>query len=333
MLAPLYSFAGRGDGSCPWSRVIFGPDGSLYGTTSVGGPGCQGYGYGTVFSLRPPSTACKSAICPWTKTNVHTFGQVDGDDPSGDLTFDGAGNIYGTTYVGGKDGHGTVYELTFNGVGWAVNVLYTFVNSGTLAGPIAGVMFDQARNLYGTAQAGLGWGGVFELTPSDGSWVYSEVYALHGGVQGAFPWSGVIFDEAGNLYSATSSYGAGGGGTFFELLPSNGGWGFSVLYSFAGVCCNDGGPRATLVMDAAGNLYGSTFGDGAYGLGSVFKLTPGASGWSHTSLHDFTGGDDGANPYSNVVFDASGNLYGTASAGGSSGVCSGGCGVVWEITP
>ena len=116
-------------------------------------------------------------------------------------------------------------------------------------------------------------------------------------------------------------------------MPSNGGWAFSVLYSFAGMDCCDNGPRANLVMDAAGNFYGTTFGDGPYGYGSVFKLTPSNGAWVYTSLHDFTGGSDGGNPLSNVVFDAKGNLYGTASAGGSSGACSGGCGVVWEITP
>ncbi len=333
VLAPLYSFAGGSDGACPWARVIFGPDGSLYGTASQGGGakgnGCHERGYGAVFSLRPPATACKTALCLWTKTNVHTFGGKDGYQPIGDLTFDSAGNLYGTTYNGGRDGVGTVYELAYNGVGWAVNVLYTFSHGETLFLPSAGVTFDKAGNLYGTAEGGFG--GAFELTPSGGGWVYNEVYALHGGVQGGSPRAGLIFDDAGNLYSATMQYGTGGG-TAFELTPVNGSWAFSLLYSFIGVCCNQVGPWATLVMDSAGNLYGTTYADGAYGLGSVFKLTRGTSQWTYTSLHDFTGGDDGANPISNVVFDENGNLYGTTSAGGSD-ACSSGCGVVWEITP
>ena len=327
VLTPLHYFAGSSDGASPWSRVIFGPDGSLYGTTSQGG---GERGYGAVFSLRPPATACKTALCPWTKTDVHTFGGKDGNQPIGDLTFDDTGNLYGTTYNGGRDGVGTVYELTYNGVGWAVNVLYTFSHGETLFLPSAGVTFDKAGNLYGTAEGGFG--GTFELTPSGGGWVYNQVYALHGGVEGGSPRAGLIFDDAGNLYSATMQYGAGGGGTVFGLTPSNGGWGFSTLYSFVGVCCNQVGPWATLVMDSAGNLYGTTQGDGAYGLGSVFKLSLRGSGWIYTSLHDFTGGDDGANPVSNVVFDASGNLYGTAANGGNN-ACSLGCGVVWEITP
>src|SRR5271165_2979883 len=111
----------------------------------------------------------------------------------------------------------------------------------------------------------------------------------------------------------TTRYGVGGGGTIFGLTPSDIGWVFSALYSFVGTS----GPLGNLCMDAAGNFYGTTFADGAYGLGSVFKLSPGPSGWTYTSLHDFTGGDDGANPVSNVLFDAAGNLYGTASAGGN----------------
>ena len=336
VLAPLYSFAGGNDGADPQSRVVFGPDGSLYGTTVQGGSsGCGGEGCGTVFGLRPPSTACKAALCPWTETILHAFSGVsDGGQPLGDLIFDDAGNPYGTTPIGGGYGAGNVYQLTPSGGGWTENNLYGFLRFGTLQLPFAGVTRDKAGNLYGTAVGG-DYGGVFALTPSGSSWVYNQVYVLQGGVEGGVPRAGLIVDEAGNLYSATASYGAGGGGTVFELMPSNDGWGFSVLYSFVGVCCNEVGPWATLVMDAAGNLYGTTFGDGAYGLGSVFELSPGPSGWTYTSLHDFTGGNDGANPVSNVIFDASGNLYGTASTGAQKYNCpnGNGCGVVWEITP
>ncbi len=102
------------------------------------------------------------------------------------------------------------------------------------------------------------------------------------------------------------------------------------MYSFTGGIF---GPFASLSMDAAGNIYGTTDGDGAYGYGNVFKLTPMNGGWSYTDLHDFTGGSDGAYPlYSGVALDASGNLYGTAAGGGSTN-CTDGCGVVWEITP
>ena len=143
------------------------------------------------------------------------------------------------------------------------------------------------------------------------------------------PWAGLIIDPSGNLYGTTTGGGSGSGGTVFELTPANVGWTFKTLYSFSG---NGGGPSDKLVMDAAGNLYGTTYIDGAYGYGTVFKLTPSNGGWTYTSLHDFTGGSDGANPISSLVFDANGNLYGTASQGGT-GNCPGGCGVVFEITP
>lgn len=333
VLTALYNFAGGDDGACPWSRVIFGPDGSLYGTTSSVAPGCHGRdGYGTVFSLHPPATACKAALCPWRETILHAFGGNDGYGPTGDLIFDGAGNLFGTTRNGGPDGLGNVYELTPMGGGWTENNLYTFVRNETLNQPSAGVIFDKAGNLYGTAQ-GAYYGGVFELTPSGGGWVYNEVYALHGGVQGGGPLAGLIFDDAGNLYSATALYGAGEGGTVFELKPSSSGWNYALIYSFTGPAGYDCGPWGTLVSDGAGNLYGTTLCDGVNNAGSVFRLTPSGNNWTYTSLHDFTGGSDGGNPISNVIFDTDGNLYGTTSAGGRNDLCSGGCGVVFEIAP
>jgi len=141
------------------------------------------------------------------------------------------------------------------------------------------------------------------------------------------PEGGLIIDSSGNLYGTTTNGGSGGGGTVFELSPAMGGWTYNVVYSFTG--CTGCGPLGKLVMDAAGNLYGTTNADGANGKGSVFELTPEGGGtWTYTSLHDFTGGGDGAYPWSNLVLDASGNLYGTASAGGTKGA-----GVVFEITP
>lgn len=117
---------------------------------------------------------------------------------------------------------------------------------------------------------------------------------------------------------------APGGGTVFRLTPSNGGWVFTLLYSFTEL---GPGPVNSLTMGAAGNLYGTTVMDGAYGYGNVFKLTPGSGSWTYASLYDFTGGDGGW-PFSNVNVDAKGNLYGTTFYGGEYGG-----GVVWGITP
>ena len=159
-------------------------------------------------------------------------------------------------------------------------------------------------------------------------------YSFQSGNDGGYPVAGLIFDQSGNLYGATSDGGSGGGGTFFDLTFSNGIWTLNTLYSFTGIAGNQCGPWGTLVMDGAGNLYGTTLCDGAKNAGSVFKLTLSSGKWTYTSLHDFTGGSDGGNPISNVVFDANGNLYGTTYIGGLAGGCGGtGCGVVWEITP
>lgn len=332
VLTTLYTFGGASDGGYPESRVIFGPDGTLYGTTVVGGlPDCGGQYCGTVFNLQPPASVCKSTLCPWTKTTIYSFegteNGFDGQNPYGELTFDGAGNIYGTTKYGGQYDDGMVYELTKTSSGWTETNLYSFTNS--LGGPYSGVTLDSNGNLYGTTLYAYNYhGSVYELSPSGSGWT-EQVLHRFGLSDGGFPYAGVILDSAGNLYGATSAYGTNNGGTAFELSRSNGGWSYSVLYDFAG----DGGPEANLVFDQAGNLYGTTVGDGSFNLGSIFKLTHGGSGWSYTSLHDFSDAGVAAAPVSNVVFDANGNLYGTYSVGYRPADCSYGCGGVWQITP
>ncbi len=334
----LYSFAGGSDGARPYGRVAFGRNGTLYGTTSQGGNSICANGCGTVFNLKPPPNAiCGTAPCPRAKTVLYPFTGTDGAGPSGDLAFDQAGNIYGTTFIGGgmggNDGAGVVYKLTTAGV---ETVLFDFPETGCTAGadPFGGVIFDATGNLYGATRStgafGCGNGVVFQLAPSGPPWMEHVLYTFQNGSDGSLPQAGLIIDQMGNLYGATGSGGTGGGGTVFEMMPPGHSWTFSTLYGFAG----SGGPQGNLIMDQAGNLYGTTVSDGAHGFGSVFKLTSSGGGtWTYTSLYDFTGGSDGANPYSSLVFDAAGNLYGTASAGGTGSACSGGCGVIFEITP
>ena len=343
IFAPLYSFQGGNDGSTPYARVIIGPDGALYGTTHQGGgSGCGGSGCGTVFRLRPPATACKTALCYWTETVLYQFtGGSDGGLPgNGDLVFDQAGNLYGTTTTGGVGSCnggtcGVVYELTPSSGSWTESVLYSFAGGSDGGSPFAGVIFDKAGYLYGTASAGgnlacnapYGCGTLFQLTPSGSGWVENVLYTFQGGSDGASPFGGLIFDPSGNLYGTTPSGGSGGGGTVFILTPSNGNWTLGVVYSFTG-SGNSPGPSDNLIMDATGNLYGTTADEGAYGYGSVFKLTGSGGNWTNTSLHDFAGGSDGGNPAGSVVLDASGNLYGTTFYGGANGK-----GVVFEFTP
>jgi uncharacterized repeat protein (TIGR03803 family) len=331
----LYSFLGGvSDGSEPLARVIFGPDGSLYGTASLGGPGQCSLGCGAVFNLRPPATVCRSVTCPWTETILHFFGPYpDGFFPTGELIFDEAGNLYGTTELGGVEA-GIVYELTRSGNAWTETIIHNFSGRDGYE-PYGGLISDNAGNLYGTTQdGGLNYAGtVFRLTDSGSGWTESlpHIFQL---ADGGYPAAGLVFDQSGNLYGATTYGGSDGAGVVFELSPSGASWTYSVLYSFTGGdgCPYDeyigSGPWAPLTMDAAGNLHGTTRCDGANRMGNIFKLTPSSGGWTYTALHDFSGGDDGAYPLSNVIMAASGNLYGTASAGGSQGH-----GVVWEITP
>jgi len=329
---PLYTFAGGSDGAGPLARVSIGANGTLYGSTAAGGQGsCSIYGYtgcGTVFNLKPQSRACTAALCFWTKTALYTFAGSDGASPQGDLTFDQSGNLYGGTINGGSAGYGAIYELSPSNGSWTQALLYNAKNNGDGAYAWGGITFDTAGNIYGgfALNGPHGVGAIYELSPSGSSWTESTVYGFPNSGDGNMPEGGLIIDSSGNLYGTTTNGGSGGGGTVFELSPAMGGWTYNVLYSFTG--CTGCGPLGRLVMDGAGNLYGTTYADGANGKGSVFKLTPSAGSWTYTSLYDFTGSSDGAYPWSNLVFDANGNLYGTASAGGTKGV-----GVVFEITP
>lgn len=330
LFTPLYSFAGGDDGNNPEARVVFGPNGTLYGTTvQGGGNGCGGDGCGTVFNLRPPARACTTALCPWTETVIHRFAGSDGAGPYGDLVFDTAGNLYGTTAGGGAYGLGAVFELTPTAGGWTESVLYSFTGGNDGYYPYSGVVFDQSGNLYGTAYSGglYDYGTVFQLMPSGSAWTENTLYAFQDESDGAHPVGGLIFDKSGNLYGTAVFGGSGGVGTVFALAPSNGNWAFTVLYALSGPL-NGHGSDASLTMDAASNLYGTTAADGEYQYGSVFKLTPSGGSWTYTDLHNFTGQSDGGFPIGGVVLDASGDLYGTTEAGGAYNH-----GVVWEITP
>jgi len=336
VLSTLYSFRGGSDSANPTARVVVGPDGSLSGTTQ----GLHGSDFGSVFSLRPPATFCRSISCPWTKTVIFSFtGGIDGDGPGyGDLIFGQEGSIYGTTIFGGAYNAGTVFKLARSSGGWTETVLYSFTGQSDGLNPYGGVVFDNAGNLYGTTLYGgdvnpplsYGYGVVFKLTPSGSGWTESSYMFQDGANDGGLPFAGPTIDSAGNLYGTASVGGdlncswqvyAGCGTVFQGFAPS-------AIYSFTGSGSfgSPPGPEAQLAVDAAGDMYGTTLQAGANRFGSVFKLAQGTDGWTYTSLHDFNTAD--ADPLSSVAFDSSGNLYGTASYGGAYGA-----GVVWEITP
>ncbi|MFZ0311307.1 MAG: choice-of-anchor tandem repeat GloVer-containing protein [Candidatus Korobacteraceae bacterium] len=333
----LYKFTGGGDGALPDTPVTFAPNGVLYGTTYYGGAACSyEYGCGTVFSLQPSPTACKSALCPWTENVLYRFTGGSGSDPTyGALSFDAGGNLYGTTSGGGAHGQGNVYELTPSSGGWAQQALYSFTGNLDGGSPRGSVIFDPIGNLYGTTSDGGYYSGgtVFELSPSGQGWSLQVLHAIEPQTDGYLPYGNLFLDPSGNLWGTDNAGGPGAGGTAFKLTPSNGSWDFSVLYPFNGNPFS--GPTGNLVMDPQGNLYGARVGAGTHACGSVFKLTPNGSGWTETVLYSFTCGSDGEEPYGQIARDADGNLYGTTWVGGmTGGVCgTGGCGVVWEITP
>jgi uncharacterized repeat protein (TIGR03803 family) len=221
-----------------------------------------------------------------------------------------------------------VYQLQKSGNSWLENTLYAF--SGDLDGgePFGGLVEDSSGNFYGTTSfAGAqGYGTIFELAQTSGTWTLNTLYTFQYASDGGQSYAGLISDSSGNLYGTTSTGGPNNAGTVFELKRSGGSWVFNVVYAFSGTFSD--GPRASLIMDSGGNLYGTTFRAGAFGAGSVFKLTKTGNSWTYSSLHDFTGGSDGAYLYSSLALDSAGNLYGTTYLGGTDGQ-----GVIFEITP
>jgi uncharacterized repeat protein (TIGR03803 family) len=322
-----------------YAGLIMDKEGNLYGTTEFGGTNNQG----TVFELSPTPDG------GWNESVLHSFdpavgvtGGTDGAQPHAALVLDSAGNLYGTTSFGGGSsskcthGCGTVFKLDSGS--WSETVLYTFTGGSDGGEPYARLVFDAQGNLYGTTLIGgtKGHGTVFELVNSSGTYSEKVLYSFtNSGGDGAQPYAGVTFDAAGkNLYGATYSGGTFGNGTIFELAPGPNGWAKSVLYSFTGK--RDGkGPMGNVILDAAGNLYGTTFQGGFTGsYGTVFELQPQPKGgWGVLILHEFFD-KPAANPMAGLVFDAAGNLYGTTTLGASgvSAPCGGGCGTLFKLT-
>jgi uncharacterized repeat protein (TIGR03803 family) len=270
-----------------------------------------------------------------TETVLYNFNSSSesGVTPIAGLTFDAAGNLYGTTSQGGAYGGGTVLELIPKaGGGWTKKNLHNFgVNRGDGNDPYAGLIFDAVGNIYGTTHGGgvSTLGTVFELSPSaGGGWIEKILYNFKNQGNGGSD-AALTLDAAGNLYGTELQGGAYGFGMVFELSPtSSGRWTESALHQFA---TDAHYPIAGVIFDGAGNLYGATSQGGDYDQGTVFELLPKAGGgWTEKILHHFNPNDgtDGGVPYSTLVFDTAGNLYGTSSVGGAFGA-----GTVFELTP
>jgi uncharacterized repeat protein (TIGR03803 family) len=278
------------------------------------------------------------AATNWNLKLLHNFGTgSDGARSWSAPIRDAAGNLYGTTTQGGTYGYGAVYELTPNGRGgWTETVLHSFGNDGSDGYyPYGRLLFDTAGNLYGTTQYGsVSYGTVFELSPNQGGgWTETVLYNFSQFGDGRYPDAGLIFDAAGNLYGTTDHGGAycdlyQGCGTVFELSPvQGGGWTETLLHSFN---IDDGdGPMGDLILDASGNLYGTTFDGGMHGGGTAFELTPlGGGNWNMTTLHSFGEGADGNELWGDLTFDAAGNLYGVTDGGGNQNA-----GTAFELSP
>ena len=339
----LHSFGELTDGANPsYGALVADTAGNLYGTTYKGGV----HGYGTVFELMPKPNG------EWSESVLYSFrnGPHDGAYPAVALIFDHAGNLYGTTTGGGNHplecgelGCGTVFELMRGVSGsWSEKVLYRFCSAQSCAdgfSPQGPLLFDAAGNLDGTTfYGGEAIGTVFRLTPGrNNSWTENVLYnfcTVAGCADGGNP-SGTLAEDAnGNIYGTTQGGGSIDYGTAFELMPGRKGqWTETVLVSFTGQ--NGLLPIAGLIFGTNGNLYGTAAGGGAEGKGAVFELSASGGTWTERLLHTFHG-EDGSFVYSGLVFDATGNLYGTTLAGGSSGTsCESlaGCGTVFELEP
>jgi uncharacterized repeat protein (TIGR03803 family) len=203
-------------------------------------------------------------------------------------------------------------------------VLYSFAGGSDGQFPNSGVVFDKTGNLYGTTEQGQNGAVIFELSPgSNGSWTETVLHTFSDNAEGDSPSGPLIFDSAGNIYGVCSGGGQHSDGVVYELSPvSGGGWSYNVIYNFGSREDDGGGPATGVIIDSAGNLYGTTYGGGDHGQGTVFKLSPDADGvWTESILHSFpANAGDGQYPSSGLVEDTSGNLYGTTNFGAKGGV-------------
>jgi uncharacterized repeat protein (TIGR03803 family) len=331
----LHSFSGGESraGYAPSGGLIFDAAGNIYGTTIWGGngedPPCDS-GCGTVFELLPTADGA------WSEKVLHSFGNgADGAYPQAGLIIDSAGNLYGTVPWGGANGGGVVFSLTPRvGGGWAETVLHNFGATGTDSShPAGNLTFDASGNLYGASLEGgsYNYGAVFELMPEGiGHWKEKTLHSFeYDGMDGVNPNGSLIFDASGNLYGTTGGGGAYNCGTAFELAPQNdGSWTEQVLHSFNDIKTDGYTPLGGLVLDASGNLYGTTVG-GAYSGGTVYELTPEGDGvWTERILYEFGSGSRGLMPWTGLIFDATGNLYSTTTSGGPAGR-----GTAFEVIP
>ena len=340
----IHSFTGGASGYYPSNGVVFDRSGNLYGGAAYGG------NYTTSCNQSGTETGCGVVYrmshhgSGWIFNVLSSFDGANGYNPEQLITVAPDGSLYGTTLAGGSGhcnysgpGCGTVFRLqppaTFCGsvsCPWTVTDLHQFLgqpsdgwfpNGGSL-------IMDSGGNLYGTTEYGglYGFGVVYELSPTPNDWTMSVLYNFTGLSDGGYPPSGVVFDNAGNLYGVTYAGGEQNYGAAYQLTHAASGWTEHVLHSFN--YQTDGAyPSGSPVIDSSGNVYGSTESYGPNNGGTVWELSPGNGGWTFSVLYAFTGGPGGG-PFGGLFLDGAGNLYGTTINDGAHG-----WGSVFRLSP
>ncbi|MGD0763762.1 MAG: choice-of-anchor tandem repeat GloVer-containing protein, partial [Roseiarcus sp.] len=310
------------NGYAPEGSLIADAAGDLFGTTISGGANNDG----TVYEIAKTPAGYAS-----TPTTLVSFANTNGARPFGGLIADAAGNLYGTTSVGGTNNGGTVFEIAKTSTGYA-STPTTLVNfsggnlTGPETGPEGGLIADAAGNLYGTTCGGgtNNGGTVFEIAKT--STGYASTPTTLATFSSSLGWAGLIADAAGDLFGTTCGGGANGDGTVFEIAKTPTGYASTTvsLVSFNRTNGSDPGYGA-LIADAAGDLFGTTESGGANNDGTVFEIAKTSTGYASTptvllNLNSINGTESG------LVADAAGNLYGTTYEGGLVGG-----GTVFEI--
>jgi uncharacterized repeat protein (TIGR03803 family) len=307
-LTVLYNFSGSSDGGDPYATLIRDRAGNLYSTADYGGTAFAG----VVFKVAPDGT----------ETALYNFsGGADGAQPLSALVRDTAGNLYGTTTMGGSANAGVVFKVDPAGT---ETVLHNFVGGTDGTTPTGGLLEDKAGNFYGTtSQGGTSNAGVLFKISAKGK--YSVLHTFTGATNdGKYPtYTSLLKDSAGNLYGVTEEGGSANGGILYKFSKTGT---LTILHSFTGGTTDGCNVLGTPFMDQNGNFYGTTSSCGTSSLGTVWKVS--ANG-DESVLHSFAGGTtDGEYPLAGVVVDASGNVYGNTETGGASNL-----GTVYKVSP
>jgi uncharacterized repeat protein (TIGR03803 family) len=333
-LKVLHNFGSSTDGNFPSGPALLDSHGNLYGATG-GGPGQSGYGI--VFELAPQANGT------WRESVVYTFlGGSNGGYPWGALIPDISGNLYGTMQGYLSSVAPGIFSLTRQSGGWTRTVL-----SSEYAGP--GLVFDKVGDLYGSIGPGdyFDLGAIGELSPGSGGWTYTQLYSYcgqSGGCPGGYnPPAPPVWDAQGDLWGTMTEGGINqspcltsfGCGVIFEMTPNGDGtWTYNVMHQFASSSTDGQWPYGSLVIDAAGNFYGSTWLGGTYNHGTIFKFSNVGGTWQETILYNFPNCTHGCMVEGTLAMDTAGNLYGTADGGAGTPSCGGAaCGVVFKLAP